>query len=200
MKKSKNLARIKLKIQKFFMYELWQILIVISAISLFAWLFRKPIEAVFFCISHVVIRYCFAKEYHSHYISICMCITLFVIFLGTTASLPLAVSIISSVPVAFLICWVGYIAQDRVDLLLEVKRLNNHVDELMKNISHKDIYSMNEDELYEHCRNCGLNEEDCKIAYLVVIERLRGKELYTTINYSERHAKRKRKQILDKIK
>lgn len=59
---------------------------------------------------------------------------------------------------------------------------------------------MNEDELYEHCRNCGLSEEECKIAYFVVIERLKGKDLYKAINYSERHAKRKRKDILDKIK
>ena len=59
---------------------------------------------------------------------------------------------------------------------------------------------MNEDELYEHCRNCGLSDEDCKIAYFIVIERLKGKELYEAINYSERQTKRKRKKILDTIK
>lgn len=73
---------------------------------------------------------------------------------------------------------------------------NNKVPKL----NHKDIYAMNEDELYEHCRNCGLSEEECKIAYFVVIERLKGKELYNAINYSERQTKRKRKDILDKIK
>lgn len=67
-------------------------------------------------------------------------------------------------------------------------------------MNNKDIFTMTEDELYNHCRNCGLDEQDCKIAYLIVIERLKGKELYKTIGYSERHTIRKRKEILDKIK
>ena len=85
-------------------------------------------------------------------------------------------------------------------MLIEVKGLENYANDLLLKLNHKDIYAMNEYELYEHCRNCGLSEEECKIAYFVVIERLKGKELYKTINYSERQTKRKRKDILDKIK
>jgi hypothetical protein len=78
--------------------------------------------------------------------------------------------------------------------------MNKHVDESLEPIAHKDIYAMSEQELYEHCRNCGLSEEDCRIAYFIVIERLKGRELYDAIGYSERQSKRKRTKILDTIK
>jgi hypothetical protein len=61
------------------------------------------------------------------------------------------------------------------------------------------IYAMSEDELYAHCRRRGLDDADCKIAYFMIIERLKGKELYEAIGYSERQTKRKRKKILDTI-
>lgn len=92
---------------------------------------------------------------------------------------------------------------NKVPIAVEVdkkKALNNENKELTKMLNHKDIYAMNEDELYEHCRKCGLSDVDCKIAYFIVIERLKGKELYQAINYSERQTKRKRKEILNKIK
>ena len=59
---------------------------------------------------------------------------------------------------------------------------------------------MSKEELYEHCRSKGLSDVDCKIAYFIVYERLKGKELYSAINYSEIQSKRKRKYILEKIK
>ena len=80
-----------------------------------------------------------------------------------------------------------------------VKKLDSYATELVMKLTHKDIYAMTEDELYEHCRNCGLDEEDCKIAYFVVIERLQGKELYNALPYSEATIKRKRLKIMKKI-
>ena len=59
---------------------------------------------------------------------------------------------------------------------------------------------MNEIELYEYCRSRGLSEEECRIARFVIIDRLKGKELYTAMSYSECHAKRLRAAILNKIK
>lgn len=70
----------------------------------------------------------------------------------------------------------------------------------MSESNHKNIYAMNRQELYEHCRNCGLDDVECNIAYFIVIERLKGKELYEAIGYSERQTIRKRKKILNAIK
>lgn len=153
-----------------------------------------------FCVAHTCIRNAFDKQFHFNSTAYCLTLTMAIIWFSIPITLPLATSLLGSIPIAFLICFFGFIAQDRVDLYNEVAELNNYVNELLQRLNHKDIYAMNEDELYEHCRNCGLSEEECKIAYFVVIERLKGKDLYKAINYSERHAKRKRKDILDKIK
>lgn len=82
----------------------------------------------------------------------------------------------------------------------KLKKLNEYTNSLLEKLKNKDIYSMNETELYEHCRSRGLSEEECRIARFVVIDRLKGRELYTAMSYSERQSKRLRAAILNKIK
>ena len=82
----------------------------------------------------------------------------------------------------------------------KLKQLNDYANSLVAKLNYKDIYSMNEQELYEHCRSKGLSEEECRIARFVVLDRLKGRELYTAMSYSERQAKRLRTAILNKIK
>ena len=82
----------------------------------------------------------------------------------------------------------------------KLKQLNDYANDLVAKLSYKDIYSMNEKELYDHCRSKGLSEEECRIAKFVVLDRLKGKELYSAMSYSERQAKRLRTAILNKIK
>ena len=153
-----------------------------------------------FCIAHTCIRNAFDKQFHFNSTAYCLSLTLAIIWFAIPITTSLTASLLGSIPIAFLICFFGFIAQDRVDLHCEIKELNKYVNQLLLKLNHKDIYSMNEEELYEHCRKCGLSDEDCKIAYFIVIERLKGKELYQAINYSERQTKRKRKEILNKIK
>lgn len=79
------------------------------------------------------------------------------------------------------------------------REFKNKLDKITEATKNKNIWAMDKDELYEHCRNRGLSDEECKIAYFIVIERLKGNDLYNAICYSERQTKRKRKQILNKI-
>lgn len=82
----------------------------------------------------------------------------------------------------------------------KLRQLNEYASSLVAKLNQKDIYSMNEEELYQHCRAKGLSEEECRIAKFVVLDRLKGKELYTAMSYSERQSKRLRTAILNKIK
>lgn len=82
----------------------------------------------------------------------------------------------------------------------KLRQLNEYANSLVAKLNQKDIYSMNEEELYQHCRAKGLSEEECRIAKFVVLDRLKGKELYTAMSYSERQSKRLRAAILNKIK
>ena len=194
------LRKCKLAVKDFIIDSLWEYLLVFASIALCAWIFDKWIEAIMFCVAHTCIRRVFDKQFHFNSTAYCLSLTLAIIWFAIPITLPLATSLLSSIPISFLICFFGYLAQDRVDLLLQVKKLNKDIERLIEKISHKDIYAMNETELYNHCRNCGLDDVECKIAYYVVIERLKGKELYEAIGYSEAQAKRKRKKILETIK
>lgn len=193
------LRKCKLAVKDFIIDSLWEYLLVFASIALCAWIFDKWIEAIMFCVAHTCIRRVFDKQFHFNSTAYCLSLTLAIIWFAIPITLPLVTSLLSSIPIAFLICFFGYLAQDRVDLLLEVKKLNREVDKLMHKIACKSIYAMSEQELYKHCCNCGLDDVECKIAYYVVIERLKGKELYEAIGYSEAQAKRKRKKILESI-
>ena len=83
----------------------------------------------------------------------------------------------------------------------KLKQLNEYANSLVAKLNtQKDVYAMNEQELYDYCRAKGLSEEECRIAKFVVLDRLKGKELYTAMSYSERQSKRLRAAILNKIK
>ena len=91
-------------------------------------------------------------------------------------------------------------AEYTVLLKEKLKKLNDYANELVAKLNFKDVYSMNEQELLEHCRKKGLSDEECRIARLVIIDRLKGKDLYNAMSYSERQSKRLRTAILNKIK
>ena len=145
-------------------------------------------ECLLFYVSFWFIRVNFDNTYHSDEWSKCKKYTRTMLILGVFALwlLPIEYSLFNSICVALICCIVLYLVANEVD---EKKSLK-------LKYSHKNIYAMNKEELYEHCRNCGLDDVECKIAYYVVIERLKGKELYETIGYSEAQTKRKRKKIL----
>ena len=198
--KSKNRIKLKLGLERFIKEQVWVYLIIILSFVICALIFDKWVESIMFCIAHTCIRNSFDKQFHFNSVAYCLSLTIAIFWFAVPITLPMATSLLSSIPISFLICFFGYLAQDRVDLKAEVKRLDTYATELVRALTHKDVYAMNEDELYEHCRNCGLDEEDCKIAYFVVIERLQGRDLYDALPYSEATIKRKRIKIINKIK
>lgn len=170
--------RLRLVLEKFFIYELWQHILLCTIIVFGAWLFDKPIEAVMFVVAHCVIRCSCDKQFHCDSTACCMLLSGAIIFFGIMAILPTEVSLLCSIPISILITYVGSLA---------VKEKPN-------------IYAMDKAELYAHCRSRGLDDVECKIAYYLIIERLKGKELYEATGYSERQIVRKRKHIFQKIK
>lgn len=113
----------RLKIERFFTEQLWQHCIVVAFVFSCAWLFNKYAEAVMFCLSHFFIRKPFEKQYHCGTTAICLMTTLTIAFFGIATVLPVAASLLSTVPICFGISWVGYIAQDRLDLYVVNKKL-----------------------------------------------------------------------------
>lgn len=179
-------------------------MLVIASVVLCSYLFDRWIQGISFCVAHTCIRPAFNKQFHfKSSVAYCLMLTLMIIWMAIPNTLPLASNLLSSIPIAFAICYIGYLFQDNLDKAIQIKTLEKYSTELVMKLARyteKDIYAMDDQELYEHCRSRGLSEEDCRIAYFVVRERLQGKELYEAIGYSERQTKRKRTRILNTIK
>ena len=169
--------KLKLYLEKFFVYELWQHLLIIAVLCLCAWLFNKPFETLMFLIAHWTIRGSCSKQFHCNSVGACLTVTFTVIVLSTLTVLPITVSLLASIPLALFITYLGYLIQFKID-------------------NTKGLYSLSENEFIEYCKACGLSPIDTKIAYFIVIKRLKGQEFYKAIGYSESQAKRKRKYIL----
>lgn len=185
MKKSRNKSiELQLKVEKFFKEQLWQMLIVFAFIFLCAWLFDKYIEAVLFCVSHTVIRMIFEKQYHCGKTCICLFLTLTIAFFGIMYTFPVSLSLLSAIPICWFISWIGYIAQDRLDLKLKKERT---------------LFDLPKDELLSFMDNSTLSLEEKDAIQYKVIEKLKGEYFYRAMGYSKRQSIRIYKSAVDKL-
>lgn len=176
----------QLKIEKFFKEQLWQHLIVVAFVFMCAWLFDKYVEAVLFCVSHLVIRMHFDKQYHCGTTAMCLTLTLTIAFFGIASVLPLSASLLSTIPICFLISWVGYVVQDRVDVIAENKGIQKELDTLLVKIKEYediDLYKMTEQELRQYGASRQLSEVQQDILVMRVIEHLKISEICRYRNY-----------------
>ena len=165
--KKKILNKVKLK--NFIKKQLGQYLLVIAFVSFCAWLFEKPFEALMFCVAHIVVRRVFYKQYHCGTTSMCTSLTLTIAFFGIASILPVAISLLSTIPICCFISWVGYIAQDRIDLLKKQKA--------------EEIFMMDEEKLRELGRIKGLSEIQQDILVHRLIDRWKISQICEYRNY-----------------
>lgn len=180
----------RLKFRDFIKYRLWQYAFVIAFLLFVGYLFNKIVEAILFAISHTLIRPTLDKQFHfvnnskSVINYMCMSLTCAIIVFGVYVVLPIALSLVSSVPLAILISYFGYVAQDRLDLQRKLK---------------PNIYMLNDAEFKEYCYRKGLDDTEYKIAVEIIRNGLKGENLYNKICYSKRQTIRIRKRIFLKL-
>lgn len=160
-KQSKKRLLLKIRLKRFLRKEMWQHCIVVAFLFVIAGLFNKCCETILFCISHCVIRAKFSKQFHFGKISYCLVLTLTVIWIGVSLTLPITMSLLSTVPVSFLISYIGYLCQDRADMYA----LKNSV-------------AQKEADFVLKCREARLSKRDQIIAYKYFIEKQKPKEIW----------------------
>ena len=188
----KNKISTKLKLEKFFKEQLWQHCLVIAFVLFCAWLFDKYAEAVMFCISHIVIRKYFDKQYHCGTTALCLFTTLSIIFLGIAQALPIAISLLSTIPVSFFVCWVGYLAQYKIDLLKHNKELKRELDNL-------NLYKMTESELRNFAKSKNISEPLIDTLVLRVIHNYKWVEIEQERNFTKDGIRYHREQLNKKL-
>lgn len=137
-----------------------------------------------FCISHTVIRRAFEKQFHLNTTALCMSFTLAVIWFAIPYTFSITVSLLSSIPIAFLICLLGFILQDYIDV---------------KTYKQKTIFDLPKDKLIEYMENSLLSLEEKDAIQYYVIDKMKGERFYNAMGYSKRQSLRIYKSAIEKI-
>ena len=185
-KKSKKLILLKISFRNFIKYQLWVYTVILSSIALCAWLFNRWIEAFMFVVAHICIRNSFDKQFHFNKTAYCLSLTLAIIWFSIPVTLPITASLLSSIPIAFLICFFGFIAQDRLDIILKNRDLEKEIDSLLSELKlykNLDIYNMPEEELRQYGAKNQLSEVQLDILCCRIYQHLKISEICKYYNY-----------------
>lgn len=174
-KKSKRLKIIRIRLFDFLKYQLWIYTIVFTSIFLCAWMFDRWIEAVMFCIAHTCIRQAFKKQFHFNSTAYCLTLTLAIVWFAIPITLPIEISLLSSIAIAFVICLFGYLAQDRVDLLKATKSKKFNFKHCTK------------EEMIEICNELGYSKDKQEIAIMLFVDKLKNKQVWEILCNTQRN-------------
>ena len=166
----------RLKIKRFFKEQLWVHLIVFGSIFACSWLFGKYIEGILFCICHTSIRVTFDKQFHFNKTALCLLLTLSIIWFSIPITLPLHISLLSCIPVSFLISFFGYLAQDRVDLLV-YKRNNENFN----------LENCTEEQLVRVCKLLHYKQDKIDIAIMFFVDKMSNKQVWEVLCKTNRN-------------
>ena len=174
--RKKTRLKIKLAIRDFIVDELWIYAIIISSVLLCSWIFNRWIEGAMLIIAHLIIRRVFDKQFHFSKTAYCIMLTLGIVWFAIPITLPVTASLLSAIPIAFIICFFGYIAQDRVDLLLEKKARTMLT-----------LNSITKDQVIEICNQLGYNKDKQDIAVMFFVEKLSNKQVWEILCNTQRN-------------
>lgn len=141
--------------------------IVVSIIAIFlpALILNKWIEGIVFYFCHWFIREQYPKQYHHILHAVCRLITGTILFFGVSFVLPFALSLLSAIPINYLIGWVGFTKKQADDFEVECNRL-------------KEKYCNEKEELIQKCHKAHLCERDTEIAVMYYYEHKTPKEIW----------------------
>lgn len=198
-RKSNKWILIKFYIKRFVINQLWIHLFVFSSIALCSFIFNKWIEGLSFCIAHSTIRPMFNRQFHFNKMAYCFILTEIIIWFSIPITLPVSISLLSSIPIAFIVCLMGYYAADRLKEIEYNKRLNRQVEELLNKIKNTEIFNMTEDELRNYAKSKGLSETICDTLILKVIRNYRCVDIQKALKYSKDGIRYHKEQIIKKL-
>nr|DAE27589.1 MAG TPA: accessory gene regulator B [virus sp. cti5L29] len=174
--RKKKFLKAKLAIRDFIIDELWIYVIIIGSVLLCSWLFNKWIEGAMVIVAHLAIRRVFDKQYHCNTTAQCIVLTSVLIWFAIPSTANISASLLSSIPLAFLICFFGYLAQDRIDLLVEKKK---RTELTLNNCTHDDII--------EICNELGYNKDKQDLAIMFFENKMSNKEVWKVLCETQRN-------------
>lgn len=167
------------KIKDFTKEQLWQHILMVAFVLFCGWIFNKIIVSILFYIAHYFIRSAFDKQYHcksttwGKSVAICLWLSCTISFFAISITLPLNISLLSIIPVCYFISWVGYIAQDRIDCRIIIKKMTT-----------KTIWQMEEKELADYCFAKGIRGDMLEFVVMKVYHDMKYEEISKELGYA----------------
>lgn len=175
-KRKKLIRKLKLSVKDFITDELWIYVIIIGSIALCSWIFNRWIEGLMFVIAHLVIRRVFDKQFHFSETAYCLILTLAIVWFAIPITLSVTTSLLSSIPIAFIVCFIGYLAQDRVDLLKE-KRMAKRFN----------FATCTKEDVIKVANTLGYNKDKQDLAVMFFADRLSNKQVWQILCNTQRN-------------
>lgn len=188
--KSTFLLPIRLKTEKFIKEQLWQLLLVVAFVALCAWILEKPIEAICFCTAHIVIRANFDKQYHSSVTRICLFITSLVVFFGILLCLPIGTSLLSAIPIAFAVAFVGYLIAYKIE---------SEKDKAAARKIPFNTDTCTEAELIDRCRALRFSDTNTELAVEFFIRKTPHRVIADRLSIDEKSVTTRKKRMKTKL-
>lgn len=167
----------------------------IVAIFLPAFLLDKWIEAIFFFICHWLIREQFPKQYHHIVPSMCRQITSAVFFFGVCFVLSKGLSILSAIPINYLIGWVGFTKKQADVYEIKYNRLKEKL-EAKKEFSTE---TCTEQELIARCKELHLSEENTNLAIEFFVKKTKQSKIADELCINEKSVQIRKKRLKEKL-
>lgn len=133
----------------------------------------KYIETAFLFLAFISLRYCFPKTFHSKSVYRCVFYSIVVFWVGIPHTLPIAVSLFSSVLIGFAITYILYKIADYVDC-----------KETLLKLTSKTIWQMEENELADYCYAKGIRGDMLEFVIMKVVYQMQFSEIGKKLGYA----------------
>ena len=144
----------------------------------------KPVETAFLFVGFIALRYCFPKTFHSKSVYRCVFYSILIFAVAIPNTLPLCVSLFSSVLIGFLITYALYLIEDYVEF---------------KTKKELDIKDLTVNELNEYLNNSLITPEEKAAIKYHILDNLKGEQFYNAMGYSKSQTLRIYKSAINKL-
>lgn len=144
----------------------------------------KLAETAFLFVAFITLRYCFPKTFHSKSFYRCAFYSVLIFAVAIPNTLPLCVSLFSSVLIGLLMTYALYLIEDYVEF---------------KTKKELDIKDLTIEEINKYLNNASITPEEKAAIKYHILDNLKGEQFYNAMGYSKSQTLRIYKSAINKL-
>ena len=155
---------------RFRLFQLMINTVILIAVFSFALLLDRLFECVIILLSYFSLRYKFDKTFHCANMWVCVALSILMCWVMIAVTLPVSVSILSSVMVALIDCYALYKIRDYFDMRNTIIEINKPKP--------FNVDTCTESELLERCKSLNYNSLKTQMAVKFFIDKEKPREVW----------------------